>query len=414
MYTMAGSVWINDRLRDPSVDVAVEELGIERTAWFRPFSDQGQKHKRFAHMRDYDSGVGGFVSALQTLLAQPKWRVTPGTGPDADRAYAIVSDSLESLNTPLPEVLEDLLSSIVYGWAGPEAVFELEDGRVLLRDLAPRSQDEWCGWVFDERGKFAGWNQRTAGSGVAQIPVWKTAYMECRSAPGKAPGGASLLQASSRPSYFQEKLEEAEATRAEHDAVGLPVYQVPPALLSANATAAQRTERRAKENFIRRIRRGRIEGALVPSKTDPKTGTASGYELGLLASPGGAVPLDAPIHRYQVGVLVPLLAQFLTLGQTTGSYALADNFTSLFALSGGVLLGKQARALTRPIELTCRLNQITDRSSFPRIVHTDIESRNVAVFADAIAKLLPMGLIQKTDQVIAAAHEALGLEPPTQ
>ena len=410
-----GGLWIDERLAEPTLSGAVEELGIPASDRWKAPTTQKERHTQYAKMRDYDSGVGGFLSAIHTLLAQPRWKIVKNDGPNADRAYEIITRSFSGLLTPFGLVLEDLLSCIVYGWSAPEAIFEIKDGTVLLTDIDSRSQDDWTSWVYDSDGRAVGWAQAAPGNRVRHIPFWKSVYVEARSAPGRAPGGLSWLQPSARSSYFREKLEEAEATRAEHDAVGLPRYQVPPAILATNANAAMREERRKKQEFVQKIRRGRYEGILVPSKVDPTKGTPSGYELDLMASPGAAVALDNPIRRHQTGVLVPLLAQFLTLGaQNSGSHSLADSFTSLFALSGGVFLARNRMAIQRKIDLTCKLNGIQDPGSIPRLSHSDIETRDVSKFADAMTKLMPLGLIVKTAEVVAASHEAFGFEAPNQ
>ena len=154
---------------------------------------------------------------------------------------------------------------------------------------------------------------------------------------------------------------------------------VPLEVMSPNATSAQRSLRSSLETVIQQIRRDEREGILMPAETD-RDGNPTGYKLSLLSTGGSrAMDTDVIIKRYESRIAMSVLAEFIMLGMDgTGSFALADSKTSLFATSLRSILESIASVLnTKAIPDLFALNPEFPERCWPELTYGDIETQDL-------------------------------------
>ena len=203
-----------------------------------------------------------------------------------------------------------------------------------------------------------------------------------------------MLRNAYRPWFFKKRIEEIEGIGIERDLAGLPTALVPPKLLSPSATGEQRALLSQIELILRNVRRDEKEGLIFPLARDENG--ALTYEFKLLST-GGRRQFDTGkiVDRYDRRIAQTLLADFILLGQEgrTGSFALAERKTALFAVAIGAFLDAIASVFNRfAIPRLLRLNTFAVEDEPPKLVHGDIESIDITKLGDYVSKLSQAGI----------------------
>jgi hypothetical protein len=251
-----------------------------------------------------------------------------------------------------------------------------------------------------------------AGGGSAFIPATRAVHFRTRKDRNN-PEGRSLLRNAYRPWFFRTKLEEIEAIGHERNLAGLPVAEVPPEMLAASATPAQRATVAALKLLTQQVRRDEREGMVIPSEFNAE-GKPTGFRFRLLASGGRQVTDIGPaIERYDSRIALSLLGQFLLLGQATqvGSYALAESGTNLFVVSLGAIMDGIASTFTQDaVESLCAINGFPP-SDYPRWTHGDVDQQDLVKFGAFVSSMLSAGLLTPDERLEAKVREVGGLPP---
>ena len=208
------------------------------------------------------------------------------------------------------------------------------------------------------------------------------------------PEGRSSLRNAYRPWFFKKRIEEIEGIGIERDLAGLPTALVPPRLLSPTATASEKSLLREIERVLRNVRRDEKEGLVFPLARDDQGNLT--YEFKLLST-GGRRQFDTVriIDRYDRRIASTMLADFILLGQEgrTGSFALAESKTALFAVAIGAFLDAIAAVFNRfAIPRLLALNSFPDAGGTPKLVHGDVESIDIDKLGDFVTKLAQAGI----------------------
>lgn len=356
--------------------------------------------KNYKEMRDNDPIVGAILFAVEMLIRQANWHLSPFEENNAgDKEVADFVDSCrEDMSSTWQDVLTEVLTMLPFGWAYLEIVYKkrdgfnakpgqasrYSDGRIGWRKMPLRPQDTFEKWEFDPAGGIKGLWQRRSGQQSIFIPVEKCLLFRTLTAKNN-PEGRSILRNSYRPWYFKKRIEEIEGVGIERDLAGLPTLQPPENLdiwdANDSAMTALRTE---AETVIRNIRRDEQEGVLLPF----------GWELTLLST-GGRRNFDTSqiIDRYNNSMAMSVLADFIVLGHNNryGSFALAGSKTHMFGMAiGGWLEAIKAVFNRYAIPRLLAINGI-DPERAPKLMYTDVEVPNLKELGDYIASLSGAG-----------------------
>lgn len=378
----------------------------------------------FTEMADNDATVGAILFAIEMLMRQCEFHVEPAGDTAKDKEAAeFVESCMDDMERTWADTLSEILSFLLYGWSYHEICYKrrigrtsspitnskYEDGLIGWRKLPIRSQDTLYGWEYKENSDdLVGMVQSPPPKyGQILIPLEKALHFRTRSRKDN-PEGRSILRTAYRAYYFKKRLEEIEGYGMERDLAGFPVLSAPadmpiwdtndPDMVAALARA---------EHIVSSIRRDAREGLVIP-------GGENGWKLELLSS-GSRRQFDTNqiIDRYDKRIATSVLADFVMMGQqAVGSFALADSKTKIFALAIGTYLDVicevfNNQGIPRLIDINGdHFKGITD---YPRMVHGDIEEKDLDQFSAYIEKMVGAGVIVPDDGLEEEVRRVGGL-----
>ena len=361
----------------------------------------------YTEMADNDATIGAILYAIEMLMRPVDFTIEPASDSAKDKAAAeFVESCMNDMERTWADTLSEILSFMTYGWSYHEIVYKhrsgknkspitnskYEDGLIGWRKLPIRSQDTLEGWEYkDDTDDLIGMTQVPPPTFErVTIPIEKALHFRTRSRKDN-PEGRSILRTAYRAYYFKKRLEEIEGYGMERDLAGFPVLYAPPDLPIWDDDLEMKQTLARAEHIVSTIRRDAREGLVLP-------GGENGWKLELVSS-GSRRQFDtnAIIDRYDKRIATSVLADFVMLGQQqVGSFALADNKTKIFALAVGTYLDIicevfNNQAIPRLIDINGdHFKGITD---YPKMVHGDIESKDLAQFASFMKEMIGAGVI---------------------
>ena len=379
----------------------------------------------YREMSDNDPVVGAFIYTVESLVRQVQFYVRPANkSPEAAREAEFVEGCIDDMSHTFSDFLSEVLSMLIYGWSYFEIVYKVRKGasedpryrskyndkRVGWRKFSMRGQDTLSKWSFDEDGGIKGMYQTAAPKyQLTFIPISKGLLFRTKTNRNN-PEGRSLLRNAYRSWYMLRRMQEIEAIGIERDLSGLPILEVPPEIMSPEASSADKTLRASLEKLVQEIKRDEREGMVLPSELDTD-GKPTGYKFRLLNSGGRrAVDVDAAIRRYESRVAMSVLAEFLLLGMDkVGSFALASTKTHLFSVALGGILDSITQVFNRfAIARLMEVNGV-DPSLWPVLEHGDIEKPELREIANYVASLTGAGILAPDEKLETKLREYANL-----
>lgn len=385
--------------------------GYINQEWLRQLSSSTLRYRAYSEMRDNDAVIGAILYAIESLIRQVEWTVQPGEDTDKGRAHAaFVEECFDDMDGSFEDMMSEVLTMLPYGYSLFEIVYKVRagnhqedlryksrfaDGRVGWRKFAVRGQDTIERWKFSTEGALEGAYQSAPPTyQETYIPVDKLLLFRTKIERNN-PEGRSLLRNAYRSWYFLKRLQEIEAIGVERDLAGLPVMEVPATITTSAATSGEKALFNQLKTVIQQIRRDEREGIIIPSELDTD-GKPTGYKLRLLST-GGSRQLntDTIIRRYESRIAMSVLAEFILLGlDKTGSFALADSKTDLFATSLKAILDQIAAVFNNDaIPRLMEMNKLDDPSCWPVMTYGDIESQDLDALGTYVQRLATSGMI---------------------
>ena len=385
----------------------------------------------FEEMSLNDAVVGAALYAIEAFLRRVEWNMEPADQtPEAKAEAEWMRTVLSDMEQPFDDVVSEMLSFLVYGFALHEQIYKIRggpdatdpkfhsrysDGRIALRALAPRAQTSILRWDIDEAtGRVKGAYQTDYNrSATAEIylPLDRCLHIKTKSKRGN-PEGVSVLRNAYRSWYFKKRIEEIEAIGASRDLTGIPVVRVPAAIMASNASDAQRAVRTRMEQLVSQIARDEREGMVFPASTDQE-GRPTGFDVSLLSSPGGKqITTDPIVRRYDSRIAMSVLADFLMLGtEKTGSFAMASEKSTNFNKSLEFYVSTIATAFNRQvIDRLYDMNGI-DPDLRPRLVPSNVAEPNIGELGAFLQQVAGLGFVKPTAKTENALRSILDLPP---
>ncbi len=394
--------------------VEIGSTGLQRYGgwvseeWLRDL--QGARGiKVYKEMRDNDPVVGAIMFALKMLFRQASWYIEAGgTTSQDEEAKAFLESCLDDMSMSWHDTITEILSMLVFGWSYHETVYKLRqgdgrdpsrrskynDGRIGWRKMPIRAQETFYEWMFDEKdGGVNGLRQMPPPDyWIREIPIGKSLLFRTESNKNN-PEGRSILRNAYRSYYYRKHIEQIEAIGIERDLAGLPVAEVPPALLSIFVSEDEKKVLADIKKMVTEIRRDKSEGVVFPSEFNPD-GTKTGYKLSLLST-GGRRNFDttAIINRHDQRIAMTVLADFILLGhEKVGSFALNSSKTVLFSTAIGAFLDGICEIFnTHGIPRLFALNSFQGLTDLPKLKHGDVEAPDLVELGNYITSLSGAG-----------------------
>jgi hypothetical protein len=238
------------------------------------------------------------------------------------------------------------------------------------------------------------------------VPLSKCLHLRFEPLKGN-PEGRSMLR-SAWPAHRDKKhIERMEGIGVERNLAGLHAIYVPPQWLSASGTPEDQAAGEAMKQIARNIKADEQQGLVIPAIFDEQGNRL--VEITLIG--GGAaggqsqrvLDTGAIIQRLDQRILQLCMADFLLLGhEKVGSFALSSDKTALFAIALGVWLDTFTEAFNQQV-----VPQLLDLNGMPvedhpRLMHGDLESRNLTEVADYLQKLAGAGMAVFPDPKLEA------------
>lgn len=380
---------------------------------------KGDKAARmYKEMSMNEPVITGILYAIRTLVRQTRWEIREADDtPEAKAAAEFVSECLfEDMEQTWSDTLSEILSFLTFGFSVNEITYKIRrgpteedkrfksrftDNRIGWRGFPIRSQESVEEWDIDnDDGSILGvYQQPPPYYDSRYIPREKFLLFRA-DAHKNNPEGRSVLRGAYISYFYKKKIQTYEGIGISRDLAGLPVLEVPLQILSSNASPSEKSVLAAMKTMVTRVGRDEFEGLVIPSET-LADGTASGYRLKLLSA-GGRRPIDVNeiIKRYESRIAMSMLGEFILLGtESVGSFALADNKTSLFAQALGTYLDSiSAEFNNQAIPKLMRLNGFQEKD-FPSLAYDDIETPELAEMTGALSGLVGAGILTPDDKL---------------
>ena len=350
--------------RPVHTDYSLIELGSTRTGYTHGYAHEeflsalagARAIQIYKEMSYNDPVVGGILHAANQSIRKVHWHVDgpEGTGEQGGRgeiAREFIASCLNDMSATFPDLISEILSMLVYGWAFFEKVYKLRrgnnsnpkyrslysDGRGGLEKIGYSFQDTLDHWDIDAEGGIQALYQRmempflprvpgrpgvSTPFGVRRIPMSK-AILYRTLVSRNNPEGRSILRTAYRSWFFKKHIEEIMTVGIERDMVGLPVLNPPEGFDLADEKNIEL--RKNVVDVLSRIRRDEQEGFLVPP----------GWTFSLVSSPGQKqFDTEKILNYYDKRIALSVLGQFILLGlERVGSFALAKVQGDLFSTS---------------------------------------------------------------------------------
>lgn len=380
--------------------------------------------KTYREMLDNDDTIGAIMFAIKMLIRQVKWHIEPGGDSAKDREAAeFVESCMDDMQNTWTDTISEILSFLAYGWSFHEIVYKrrmgktknrktsskYSDGLIGWQKIPPRAQDTLYRWEYDDKDNLIGMTQQPPPDyGLLTIPISKAMLFRTESIKDN-PEGRSILRNAYRSWYFKRRIQEIEAIGIERDLAGLPVLHAPdgvdiwddkdPELVSINA---------ALTSMVKNIRRNEYEGLVLPA----------GYEAELLSA-GGTRQFDtnAIINRYDAKIAQTVMADFIMLGhEQTGSFALSEDKTELFAVALGAFLDVICETFNNQgipslIDMNgAHFDAITD---YPQLAHGDVDKRDITKLSTFLKDMVGVGILIPDEDLEDYVREVANLPERT-
>lgn len=373
-------------------------------------------------MRRQDAQVTSVLRAMTLPVRRSKWRIDAnGARPEVaelvayDLGLPLVGADQEAIQIKKPnrskgrfswaEHVQLAMLMIQYGHMFFEQVYRIDDtdGLAHIRKLAPRMPRTIASITVARDGglqaisQYAmGFSSMDSNTGIAVgpggeyiIPVERiVAYVNDREAGNWV--GQSVLRPAYKHWVIKDRLMRVQAQTIERNGMGVPVYEAGELETDDDLANGQK--------LASSFRAGDAAGAALPF----------GAHLRLLGVEGQLPDADAAIryHDEQIGRAV--LAHFLNLGSSTGSWALGSTFADFFVMSLQTMAQYIADIANQHIiEDLVDINWGEDEPA-PKLVFDEIGSQQTPVAA-ALKMLVDGGIIQPDRMLEAAVRQQYSL-----
>jgi hypothetical protein len=359
---------------------------------------QGTKAiEAYDKMRRSDAQVRGTLYAIKLPIRQAKWYMEPASDKPLDKEIAerIQKNLMTEMSITWDDLLRQILSYTDFGFSVFEKVFKLyDDGKVMLRKMAPRLQGTIYRWYTDDDDNFLGVQQfvQTKDSGAFEyIDIWREKLaLFINDQEGNNFEGMSVLRSAYKHWYIKDKLYKIDAIGHDRWASGVPI------VTEGETPNAEDSKRVATvlENLHSRER----SYLHLPH----------GWEANLFEKSGSNDSIIKSIQHHNEEIAKNILAQFINLGTSaTGSRALGEAFEELFMQSLNAIADYVADIMNRFV-----IRQLVDMNwkveEYPRLKHNRI-MLNLNTWLDSISKVGLSNAVTRDNDIEQVLRESMGL-----
>lgn len=355
----------------------------------------GKQYEIYDKMRLADGTVRAGLNVVKLPLLAADWFVEPATETprDVEIAQQIQDNLLDGMSASWYDTLRHVLLALDYGSMPFEKVWELRDGVIALRKLAPRMPKTVTNWLLDDHGGFAGIEQSVIVNNAyetIQIPSEKCLVF-VNEREGSNFRGISVLRAAYKHWYMKDRMYIIDAITQEKRGLGVDVGKV-----KSQITPAQKSQ---AERALMGVRSHEKNYLIEPEWFDYRV-----EGLGRGSSRDGMPSID----HHDLQILRSIMAEFVAM-TAGGSLAMHKDKSSFFlmALEGiGQMICETFNRYLIPQMVAYNFPGVID---YPKLTHSALDSRNVQEWATAVSTLLTGGVLTPDADIERAARTILNL-----
>ena len=279
------------------------------------------------------------------------------------------------------------------------------------RRLAHRRPETIWKWNTDDRGELVSITQQVwmhDGYENPEIPA-ENLLVFVNEQEGDDYNGVSLLRSAYKSWWLKERVEIIAGVAYERHGVGVPVAYVPEDAKNDQAMLDR------IEAMLAGIKAGEFSYLVMPGPKGPAPTGAGGGNGGFwveILSPTGGIPDFNPFLTYLRGdIKGNVLARFAELGHgSVGARAVADPQSKIWfdalAATGEYVAATLTDALRRLVD-----KNYANVEDYPEVVFRDLDARNLAEYATAIAQVVSAGAVIPDKPARDSIRDGLGLPP---
>lgn len=332
-------------------------------------------------MRRTDGAVAAVLSALKTPIVSAEWSIfSYDDSPKGEQIRKDVEDNFFNIERGWREFVRESLGYLDFGHYAFELIWELKNGRIHLKDLAPRIPASIQSWQITggKRGIKQFIRTDESDKFEAEIPEEKLLILT-NNKEGDDVTGQSVLRAAYKHYKYKDVLYRISGVAADRYGVGIPHVELP-------AEGYGDADKEKIEEALENLRSNEKSYLLTPP----------GYKVQILTpngNPQGA-QIDTLIDHHNRMIFVSILAQFLMLGSDgTGSMALSGDHSSFFLNhieDKAKYFASQVN--TQAIKRFVDLNY-GEQEWYPELRHAPLGSKDVKALAETLSILNMAGLL---------------------
>jgi len=356
-------------------------------------------------MRRSDARVKFALAVCELPIRAASWSIEPASEDkrDVEIAEALEANIFGGMTITWDSFLHHVMLMNPFGFSAFEKVWEIVDGKVRYRKLAPRLPKTLSEWELDETGGLRGVKQLAWRGNTFKhisIPVEKLLVFT-NEKEGSNFEGVSILRSAYKHWYYKDNLYRIDGIAAERHAVGVPKFKTP-----ANATPA------ACSNID-------AMGQRLYAQEQQYVRLGEGYDMTIEGLTGQIRDISPSITHHDKKIAEAVLADFVDLGGSdSGSWALSKDKSSFFlmalkATATNICDTFNAYAIKPWVDYN-----YANVTEYPKLKAGNLETREMSNFAQAVTNLLNSGGITGGHEIDEALRDMLNLpqkpEPATQ
>jgi len=328
-------------------------------------------------MRRSDASVKGVLNALKAPILSTKWQVEG----ENDEIVDFVKDNLFKMERCWLDFLREGFTFLDFGFAVFEVIYEVREGRICLKDLAPRIQASIERWEMSsgEPGVLQRLRNGDAAGAIADIPKDKLLVFT-NDKEGDDITGQSVLRAAWKHYKYKDLLYRFQGIAAERYGAGVPVITMPEEFGEADKEKAEElaSEIRTNEKGFMVLPHGFEASILVPN-----------------GNPQGAA-IESSIAHHNKMILSAVLANFLGLGtdSASGSFALSKDQSSFFLKHVEDKAMYFAEQVTEQVIKKLVRYNFGDNAEVPKLCFAPLGDIDFAEMSTTMKTLTDAGLIE--------------------
>jgi len=359
---------------------------------------EGQKAVAvYEKMRKSDARVKSSLLVCELPFRAAQWRIKAASEDkaDIDIAEFVEKNLFEGMSTTWDNTLHHILLMLPFGWMAFEKVWDIVDGQIVYRKLAPRLQKTLYKWEFDNNGSLTGMTQlvwKNNSYDFVTIPA-KKLLIFTNEKEGSNFEGTSVLRNAYKHWYIKDVLYRIDSIAAELNAIGIPTGTHP-----SNIETAAKT---AFESSLRNMSAHEQQYMRLPE----------GYTLDIKGVSGTVRDIMPSIDHHNKAIAESVLADFIDLGSgDKGSFALSRDKSSFFLMALGAM-GKNICDTTNQYAIKPLVDYNFNVKLYPRLEVLGLETRETMAYAKAVTDLMGAGGITSDLETENALREMLHLPP---